>query len=178
MATPVSQRAYARHRGVTHRAVQKAIAAGRIPITTGGKVDPDVADRAWAANTDESKPRNSVSGTPRPERRESPAAGFGGSAPSGSVTASGYQTARALHETYRARTARLEFERLSGMLVPADEVRSQAFTTARRVRDSILALPDRLAPVLAAITDPAEIHRALAAELRQALEELSNAKRA
>ena len=105
-------------------------------------------------------------------------AGFGGSAPSGSVTASGYQTARALHETYRARTARLEFERLSGMLVPADDVRSQAFTAARRVRDSILALPDRLAPVLAAITDPAEIHRALAAELRQALEELSNATRA
>ena len=177
MATPVSQRAYARHRGVTHRAVQKAIAAGRISVSSDGKVDPDVADRAWAANTDESKPRNSVSGTPRPVRHADSGAGMSSGSPSGSAAASGYQTARALHETYRARTARLEFERLDGSLVPVDDVRVQAFKAARRVRDAILGLPDRLAPVLAAMSEPAEIHRTLAAELRQALEELSRDKR-
>ena len=174
MGTPVSQRAYARHRGVTHRAVQKAIAAGRIPVTPGGKVDPEAADRAWASNTDESKPRNSVSGTPRMAATAPPAA----PAPSGSNgAASGYQAARALHETYRARTARLEYERLSGMLVQVEDVRVEAFTAARRVREAILSVPDRLAPVLAAMTDPAEIHRTLVAELRQALEELAREQR-
>lgn len=177
MGDPISQRAYARHRGVTHRAVQKAIAAGRIPVTPEGKVDPEAADLAWAANTDESKPRNSVSGTPRPTGQHvamsRPLAGPVG--PNGSP--SGYQAARTLHETYRARTARLEFERLSGTLVSVEDIRVEAFTIGRRVREAILSLPDRLTPVLAAMSEPADIHRTLTAELRQALEALSRDRR-
>ena len=170
MGKPMSQRAYSRHRGVTHRAVQKAIASGRIPVTADGKVDAEAADQAWAANTDESKPRNSVSGTPKLTIVPQASAP---NASSGSVIASGYQASRAMHENYRARTARLEFERLSGTLVPADEVRVEAFNAARRVREALLAIADRQAPILAAITDPAEIHRILTTEIRQILEELA-----
>lgn len=53
----MSQRAYARHRaerglpGGTLRAVQKAIAAGRIQLTPDGLIDPDAADAAWEANS-------------------------------------------------------------------------------------------------------------------------------
>jgi hypothetical protein len=166
----MSQRAYAKHRGVTHRAVQKAIKSGRIPVTEGQKVDPDEADRAWAANTDESKSRNSVSGTPK-LAVVPPATAPSGE--SGYAIARGYQASRAMHESYKAKTARLEFERLSGALVSADEVKVEAFNAARRVREALLAMPDRQAPVLAAISDPAEIHRLLTAEIRQILEELA-----
>ena len=46
----MSQRAYARHRGVTLAAVQKAIKSARIS-TIDGKIDPAVADIQWARNT-------------------------------------------------------------------------------------------------------------------------------
>src|SRR5689334_5158266 len=170
MGKPMSQRAYARHRGVTHGAVQKAIKSGRIPVTADQKVDPDEADRAWAANTDETKPRNSVSGAPKLSVLSpvSPSSGV-----SGQTIATGYQASRAIHESYRAKTARLEYERLIGTLVSADEVRVEAFNAARRAREMLLAIPDRQGPVLAAIADPAEIHRILTAEIRQVLEELA-----
>src|SRR5947208_15967936 len=48
----LSQRGYARHRGVTHRAVQKAIKAGRITTNSDGTIDPARADAQWVANTD------------------------------------------------------------------------------------------------------------------------------
>lgn len=60
----MSQRAYARHRaelglpGTTHRAVQKAIEAGRIKLNAEGLIDSDAADRAWAANSSELHRRN------------------------------------------------------------------------------------------------------------------------
>jgi hypothetical protein len=170
MGTPISQRAYAKRRGVTHGAVQKAIKSGRIPVTDGKKVDPDAADSAWAANTDESKPRNSVSGTPKLSVVP-PVPAPGGA--SSHLVATGYQASRAMHENYRARTARLEYERLTGALVSAEEVKVVAFNAARRAREALLAIADRQAPVLAAITDPAEIHRILTAEIRQVLEGLA-----
>lgn len=46
-----SQRAYARHRGVTHRAVRVAVASGRISTMPGGKIDFEKADKEWAENT-------------------------------------------------------------------------------------------------------------------------------
>jgi len=47
----ISLRAYARHRGCSLAAVQKAISSGRI-MPIGGKIDAKLADREWAANTD------------------------------------------------------------------------------------------------------------------------------
>jgi hypothetical protein len=45
----VSLRAYARHRGVTLAAVQKARGTGRIPTLADGRIDPVAADTAWEA---------------------------------------------------------------------------------------------------------------------------------
>src|SRR5207249_1474334 len=127
-----------------------------------GTIDPVQADRQWAASTDQSKPRNSVTGSPRAPRApgvppESPAAsaiedGFAldGGAPR---LASSYAASRAAREAYLARLAKLEFEQRSGKLVDADEVRAQVFGLGRRLRDTLMGLPDRLAPVLAGQTD-------------------------
>lgn len=46
-----SQRAYALHRGVSLAAVQRGIGDGRIEPAPDGTIDPDAADRQWAANT-------------------------------------------------------------------------------------------------------------------------------
>jgi hypothetical protein len=45
----VSLRAYARHRGVTLAAVQKARQTGRIPVLVDGTVEAAAADAAWNA---------------------------------------------------------------------------------------------------------------------------------
>ena len=47
----MSQREYSRHRGCSLRAVQKALATGRIQAQ-GGKIDSEAADFALKANTD------------------------------------------------------------------------------------------------------------------------------
>jgi hypothetical protein len=47
---PLSLRKYALHRNVSLRAVQKAIASGRIQTTPDGKIDPASADALWERN--------------------------------------------------------------------------------------------------------------------------------
>jgi hypothetical protein len=88
---------------------------------------------------------------------------------------SSYAASRAAREAYLARLAKLEFEQRSGKLVDADQVRAQIFGLGRRLRDTLMGLPDRLAPVLAGETDPAVIHKILSEELAASLAELSNA---
>lgn len=183
----LSIRAYARHRGISHTAVRKALAAGRIVPSADGTLDPVEADRQWATSTNLSKPRNSVIGTPKRQhsrttasepaplpRVSEPALG----APSdGSAThlASTYAASRAARENYLARLARLDFEERSGKLVDSDQVRAQVFGLGRRLRDALMGLPDRLAPVLAGEPDQAEVHRLLSEAILASLAELSSA---
>jgi hypothetical protein len=51
----ISIREYAKHRGCHHSSVQQAIAEKRIFPLDDGTIDPDQADREWAANTNISK---------------------------------------------------------------------------------------------------------------------------
>jgi hypothetical protein len=89
--------------------------------------------------------------------------------------ASSYAGSRAAREAYMARLAKLDFEKRSGKLVDADDVRAQMFALGRRARDSLLGVPDRLAPILAGQADAAVIHRLLTEELERGLAELSTA---
>lgn len=182
------QRAYARHRGVTHRAVQKALLDGRIQYDADGLIDFEKADASWASNTDPAKPRNSVSGNPKMRRGEgeAPAPGVGmkgarGQAPVGDGEGRGrdvlaYAIARAARESFEAKIKKLEYEKMAGKLIDAEEVRVAWFNTSRRARDLILAIPDRIAPVIAGTADSeriSEVHSMLLSELRRVCEELS-----
>lgn len=180
-------RGYARHRGVSHTAVRKALAAGRITVGENGKINPEAADQQWTTSTNLSKPRNSIMGVPKKRRAAgapsdplgSPGLDEPVAPPSAEAGAtrliSSYAASRAAREGYLARLAKLEFEQRSGKLVDADEVRAQIFGLGRRMRDALMGLPDRLAPVLAGQTDQAEIHRLLAQEIMTSLAELSAA---
>jgi hypothetical protein len=85
-----------------------------------------------------------------------------------------YHVSRAVREIYLAKLVRLEFEVKTGKLIDAEESRHAAFQDNRRVRDLLLAIPDRTAAQLAACSEPAECHRLLAAEIRRACEELND----
>lgn len=85
---------------------------------------------------------------------------------------SGYNKARTIEAQYRAALTKLDYEDRTGSYVSLDEVRTAAFNLARTVRDAVLNVPDRVAPILAAETDPQKINAILARELRIALEEL------
>ena len=191
MAAGLSIRAYARHRGVSHAAVRKALATGRITAGADGKIDPAAADRQWLASTDVSRMPHrlrlvpakggpSEPSLPATSSPEAPAgledAGDRGvSGLDGPRLASSYAASRAAREAYLARLAKLDFEQRSGKLVDADEVRAQIFGLGRRLRDALLGLPDRLAPVLAGQADQAAVHRLLTEEIMVCLAELSAA---
>ena len=77
-----------------------------------------------------------------------------------------------------ARLAKIDFEERTEKLVSRDEMRVAAFNRYRTFRDGMLNIPDRLAAVLAAETDPRNIHDLLSSEIRKALTEFSGANNA
>src|SRR5512133_3782911 len=130
----VSIRAYAKRRHVSHTAVEKAIAAGRISTLPDGSIDPAAADVEWERNT------------------LYPQAG-GGNAE--------FTKARTVHEHYRARLAKLAYDEKVGTLVSKAEVQTTAFNQYRRFRDAMLGIPDRVSAMLAAETDAARVYEVL-----------------
>jgi hypothetical protein len=89
-----------------------------------------------------------------------------------------YSKARAVKESYLARLAKIDYEERTEKLVSRDEMRVAAFNRYRTFRDGMLNIPDRLAAVLAAETDPRRTHELLSTEIRKALAEFSDANRA
>jgi hypothetical protein len=191
-------RAYARHRGVSLRAVQKALKSGRISTREDGRLDAEVTDANWARNTAPRPQPSSTqaaarpakptappqsahhnSGTQRPEaesqrpeaQRREPAE------PPRLESGLEYSKARAVRESYLARLAKIDFEERTEKLVSADEVRVASFNRFRQFRDGMLNIPDRLAAVLAAETNPRQVHELLATEIRKALLEFADANR-
>jgi len=208
--TLISQREFARRLGVSPQAVTCAIKAGRIS-TVKGKIDPAVATKEWAANTDQSKPRNRLTGNPRHRRNpDKPEEPMKLSKKSGKKKAHGkstkakprkskkrsvskksgqtktpdekaekkpvnYAEARAVREAYNAKLARLKYEQQLGILVNAEEVRTAVFNLARRTRDELMGMPERIAAQVAATDDPAEVEQILEDEIERVCQELSNA---
>lgn len=152
----VSIRAYARHRGVSHTAVAKAIKTHRISVLPGGGIDPVTADREWLANTDQTKPSNSIIGSasrakpdalavaapPSPITpiasavQQAPAA----QEPAGAQGGLNYAQNRALREAYLARLARLDYEQRSGKLINADEVKVAWFKVISEAKTKLLSV--------------------------------------
>lgn len=165
-----SIRGYARYRGVSHVAVLKALDTGRIPRRKDGKVDSRVADRAWAANTDLRKPRNSVTGRTRAARDDFDAPLRRG--PEEQLVVRGLAAAQALRARAEARIAQLRYEQMAGLLIPKADVRAQIFSASRRLQEQLYLLEDRLAPVLAGTTSIEDCRAAIRREVQQVLLEI------
>ena len=81
---------------------------------------------------------------------------------------------RARREHYQAELAKLEVDLKRRELVPADQVKKEAFAMGRSVREALANLADRLSHQLAGVTDPVVIHQVLTEEHRAALVELAD----
>ncbi|TCS37474.1 hypothetical protein EDC30_104278 [Paucimonas lemoignei] len=165
MAELITKAAYARRRGVSPAAVTKAVKSGRI-TEIDGKIDPDVADIQWSRNTDvaqSARTSDSILKSPT-STKESRQEGQEDSA---------ILVARTRTEIARAELFEIEIAEKRGTLVLAEGVKKAAFEKARIVRSALEGLPDRLAPVLAAETDPARCHQLMMAEIKRVLRELA-----
>jgi hypothetical protein len=162
----VSIRAYARGRGCTEGAVRKAIAAKRITPNPDGTIDPERANQEWDRNTFAGKTLHQATRPQAAPLRTPPRGGPGLSSQpdvsSDPVTA--YLRARAVSETFKAKTAQLEYEERAGKLIQATKAGEYAAHWSAIVGDALSAYPDRVAPLVAAAKTEAEIHRILAGE--------------
>jgi hypothetical protein len=87
-----------------------------------------------------------------------------------------YTRNKATGAGYDAYLKKLEYERKIGRYVLSDEVKQEAYTLYRMVRDSILNIPDRISPIVAAEADTEKVREILTSELTTALEALSTSR--
>ena len=183
-------REYARHRGVTLGAVQKAIRDGRITANADKKIDAAAADLDWQDNTDASRIAvNALEQRPQPmqleiqatlppaasvRRAPAPAAGSGPAGEADEVAgtdrvANEYREHRATRERYQALEQQLKYEQAIGQLINVDEAKRIAYTSFRTLRDSVMNVAARVKDQLAAETDPHACEVLLENELSAAL---------
>ena len=166
--TGVSQRAYARLRGVALSAVQKAIKTKRITLNADGTLDPEKANQEWERNTFAGKTLHQATQAKSPTPTAPPLPrGGAGLASQPEVTndpVAAYLRARAVNETFKAKTAQLEYEERAGKLIQATKAGEYAANWSAIVGDALSAYPDRVAPLVAAAKTEAEIHRILTGE--------------
>ena len=178
----LSIRAYARHRGVSHVAVKKAIDTGRITPLPDGTIDPDTADAQWAQNTlqqrkvaapepaQTSKVQVEPAASKQPAQRETPDAGV----PTLSTGGTSLLQARTVNEVVKAQTNKVRLARLKGDLVDRSQAIAHVFRLARTERDAWLNWPARISAQMAAKleVDAHALHVAIEAAVREHLMEL------
>jgi hypothetical protein len=160
----LSIRAYARHRGVSHVAVMKAIEAGRITQEADGTVDPEQADRDWEQNTAFPRKKSTMQNHTAAESVSPP----------GSANGTSLLQARTVNEVVKAQTNKVRLAQLKGELVDRPQAIAHVFKLARTERDAWLNWPARISAQLAAKldVDPHAMHVALEAAVREHLQEL------
>lgn len=173
----LSIRAYARHRGVSHVAVKKAIDTGRITPEPDGTIEPNRADLEWAQNTlSARKPtaRAKIQMPPsepvRPLARE-PAEP---NAPTLSAGGTSLLQARTVNEVVKAQTNKVRLAQLKGDLVDRSQAIAHVFRLARTERDAWLNWPARITAEMAARLeiDAHQLHVAIESAVREHLIEL------
>lgn len=147
----VSIRAYARHRGVSQAAVQKALRSGRIELVSGG-IDVAQADLDWAHNTGLGRVQSRLYAD---QSRQAPLSYL--------TSENTDQLHRALEaatllDSRLAELTRIEIEERRGLLVSRNEIESALLMIARRT-----------AHLLANESDPANIEAILVGQIRATL---------
>lgn len=171
----LSIRAYARHRGVSHVAVKKAIDTGRITPEADGTIEPNRADLEWAQNTVAArKPAaaKTVLLAAEPLRPQNPPAEP--PAPALSSGGTSLLQARTVNEVLKAQLNKVELARRKEELVDRSQAIAHVFRLARTERDAWLNWPARVSAQMAARLeiDAHELHVAIEAAVRDHLIEL------
>lgn len=195
----LSRRQYAAHRGVSHTAVGKAIASGRITLEADGSIDPVKADRQWDAQTDPAKQRGvharalgsaTAASTARASAATKPVPRAAIESMSDTLREAGadpdpgaggevsFLRARMANEVIKAQTAKVRLQKMKGELVDRARTTALVFDLARRERDAWQNWPPRVAANMAAElgVDPHEMEQVLDRYLRKHLADLAEVK--
>lgn len=177
--TSLSQRAYAKRRGVSHVAVQRAISSGRLSdsVCDGRIIDPDLADREWDSKTDLTRaPIARKEQVFERARRAAPVLdvvevlGPEDDAPPATEGMSMAEASR-VEKVWKAKREEARYKREVGELVPAKDVEREWADVLTKVRTKVLGIPSRAKAALPALGVP-EI--ALLEDLvRECLEDLA-----
>jgi hypothetical protein len=172
--TAVTQTAFANLMGWTKGYVTQLKQAGRLVMTESGQVDVEASqariDATRDPNRDDSVARNAAARTQHHQPAKADVATVVADAEIADDGIVDFQTARAIKENYLARQAKVDYEERIGKLVDAEAVSLKQYELARQIRDSMMAIPSRIAEQLAAETDVNIVSRMLSDEIRQALE--------
>lgn len=151
---------YAVHRKVTTTRVYALIRSGRIPMEriNGQQMVPiEKADMLLDATS------------------RAPKGGVELDSLGDDLSPETYAGNRAKREKFEAELKRLSYEQKAGKLIEREHIEKIAFEVARRTRDNLLSIPDRIAADIAAETDPQKVHfmmtEALLAALNHGLSE-------
>lgn len=171
---PLTKTAFAKERKFSRARVYQLIADGRILELEDGKIDADDAHARLGELLDQAKG----------VRREG---NITSTAPAGQISAQqdlpvppaasqsrggdeGYWADKAREQKAVAQLAEMKVLREAGALTSSAAVRKEATETARRLRNAMLAIPDKIAPVLDP-GNPGRAHKLLTDEISKALRE-------
>lgn len=143
----VSIRAYARHRGVSQTAVQKALRSGRIELVDGG-IDVAQADLDWARNTGLSRMQRRLYAD---QSRRAPLSYF---TSENTDQLDRALEAAALLDSRLAELTKIEIEERRGRLVSRNEIEG-----------ALMMMGHRTAHMLANESDPAIIEAILVSQI-------------
>ncbi len=153
---------------MSKQAGYKAVERCQIPIVDG-KVDVDVATvlyrKRTRARTNERTPPGAAAGA-------AGAGGTPGDVPAAPSSGDDYWHSRGRRERAEAELAELKLAEQRGELVRAADVRASLAKRLSALRESILQLPARVVPLLAADPTPAAMDATLRAEIVAALTHL------
>ncbi len=159
----ISQAEYARHRGKSRQYIGRLAKAG-VLIMRNGKVDVANSDAVLDDRPVDVELGDAVQAT---QVRSTPVE------PTGQQPTN-FAQAKLAEMVYRAKLRRLDYETRSGKLIPADDVKAKWFVIARQIRDRLLAIPSKLSPQLAALTEAREVRELLDTEITAILRALQD----
>ena len=173
--------AYAARRGVSVKAVSKAVASGRLASSIvrdkhgAPKIaDPEVADREWQENTRSSIDRPPLVPVPEGEHEECAPAPRPDDVPDYHESRARREAAAARREAALAELAERELAVHKGTLIDAAQARADVIGIFTIVKTRLLGIPSRVAQRLPHLA--AEVVPLLDELLREALEDLADGR--
>jgi hypothetical protein len=170
-------REYARHRGCHLKAVQRAIASGRITREADGKIESAQADCDWEKNTNHAMARcHKVGHRARITDMKATDAESALIELEGAAGDLNLGNGRIVKEIYKAKLLELEYDARVRSLVAKCDVEIAAFTRFHVLRDAIMDVPKRLAAQLAVENNVNAVHELLEQEFRMVLEQFASGR--
>lgn len=181
----LTQAAYAKHAGISAAQVSKYVKDGRLKrarkMVSGRKlIDRDIADEVLNTDVDpvqraaQAKAKAKKAGVEYVAPTSEEVQEMQSKVKTAGVGQLSLVEAQRIQAQFKAALLKLEYEEKLKTLVKREQVDVDFFNIARRVRDAILNIPDRIGAELASSTDIFVVKEKLTKSLIQALEELSS----